>query len=132
MQYKKGFKYQLYENLTTEVGIYPKAFIYSRFITLTTDGLLTIFRGYAWDGPSGPTFDTKAFMRGSLIHDALYQLMREGHLPLLWRMQADKELRRACEEDGMYKVRAWYAYRAVRALARKSASGPVRPVLVAP
>jgi hypothetical protein len=37
-------------------------------------------KGYAWNGPSGPTLDTRNFMRGSLVHDALYQLMREGRM----------------------------------------------------
>ncbi len=32
--------------------------------------------------PNGPTIETKTFMRASLVHDALYQLMREEHLEL--------------------------------------------------
>jgi len=56
-------------------------------------------------------------MRGSLIHDALYQLMRQKLLDKKCRKQADKELRKACLKDGMSKIRAWWIYKAVRYLA---------------
>ena len=73
-----------------------------------------MFKGYAWDGPSGPTFDTPAFMRGSLIHDALYQLIREKHLRPEFRVVADKILYDILREDGMSLIRAKIAYRGVR------------------
>ena len=91
------------------------------FIVLTKDGHLTISKGYAWDGPSGPTIDTKDFMRGSLVHDALYQLMRARKLPQETRIAADNLLRETCKADGMSAFRAWYVYRSVRAFAAKSA-----------
>ena len=80
--YKKGYKYQLTEAYTVDILIHPDADIHSNsgYIDLTAEGTLTIKKGYAWDGPSGPTVDTRNFMRGSLVHDALYQLMREGAL----------------------------------------------------
>ena len=66
---------------------------------------------------------TKDFMRGSLVHDALYQLMRDGQLDAgEWRKQADKELRRLCREDGMNPLRAAWVYAAVQLFARKAAS----------
>ena len=82
---------------------------------------LKIKNAYAWDGPSGPAIDTKSFMRGSLVHDALYQLMREKHLDRkLWRPYVDKLLRKICLEDGMSKFRAWYVYHGVRLFAASS------------
>lgn len=82
---------------------------------------LKIENRYAWDGPSGPTIDTESFMRGSLVHDALYQLMREGHLDRkIWRLYADKLLRKICLEDDMSKFRAWYVYHSVRLFAAGS------------
>ena len=93
----------------------------SDFIELTTDGWLTIKKGYAWDGPSGPTIDTKNFMRGSLVHDALYQLMREEKIDVRHRGYADKLLKELCLEDGMSKLRAWYVYRAVVSQGESSA-----------
>lgn len=119
--YKKGYKYQLARTYICHVDIYPSQIIKTRFITLDTTGLLTICWGYAWDGPSGPTIDTKSFMRGSLIHDVLYQLMRIGMLGLWNREAADKELRRICLEDKMNPIRAWYVYHSVRKFARSAA-----------
>jgi len=84
------------------------------FIVLQKDGLLKIKKGYCWDGPSGPTIDTPSFMRGSLVHDALYQLMRSGILSLDYRDWADRWLKIICLEDGMYSWRAWYVYNAVK------------------
>ena len=82
---------------------------------------LVIKRGYKWDGASGPTIDTDSFMRGSLVHDVLYQAIREGHLTLKDRKVADKILYRLCREDGMNRIRAWYTYRAVRMFGKSSA-----------
>ena len=76
-------------------------------------GVLTIKRNYAWDGASGPVFDTRRIMRGSLVHDALYQLMREEHLPQKVRDNADWLLREICIEDGMPKFNADLVYLAV-------------------
>lgn len=112
IKYKTGYKYQLYENFKFQTNIL-KHEIASDYIVLHKDGLLKILKGYAWDGPSGPAIDTKTFMRGSLVHDALYQLMREGLLPLSYKNSADKIMHEICLKDGMNKIRAWWCYRAV-------------------
>ena len=91
-------------------------------------------KGYAWDCPSGPTLDTRNFMRGSLVHDALYQLMRESLLDhTIHREPADRILQSLCREDGMTALRAWWVYQGVR-LFGNPASDPAqqRPVLWAP
>ena len=115
IRYRSGYKYQLADEYSVKVRVTPEKNIPTEFINLDTDSVLVIKRGYAWDGPSGPTIDTKNFMRGSLVHDALYQIMR---LQLLskeqWRDEADLELKRICREDGMARFRAWYVYRSVR------------------
>jgi len=132
IKYKAGYKYQLVEGDSWETDIIPDMPIDTPFISLGTDGLLHTKAGYAWDGPSGPTFDTKTFMRGSLFHDALYQLMREGHITRNGnRTKADKVLREVCLSDGMWKVRAWWVYKAVRKGAERS-SQHGRPILEAP
>lgn len=113
--YKKGYKYQLTAAYVTPTEIKPGHDIDIDFIALNTSGLLTIKKGYAWDGPSGPTVDTLNFMRGSLVHDALYQLMREGHLDNKHcREAADRLLQQLCTEDGMCAARAWWVYHGVR------------------
>lgn len=119
IKYKSGYKYQLAEDYRIETCIFPNETIISDYFCLTTYGDLTINKGYAWDGPSGPTIDTKNFMRGALVHDALYQLMREGFLEPSEenRKHADDLLKEICLEDGMSKIRAWYVYRSVRRFA---------------
>ena len=84
------------------------------YLQLDQEGWLRIKRGYVWDGPSGPTWDTLNFMRGSLIHDALYQLMRMELLPADYRQMADEVLYEVCRGDGMSRFRAWYVLRGVR------------------
>ena len=113
----REYKYQTTIRLNHDVKI-------QGFIALSSGGLLTISKGYAWDGPSGPTIDTKTFMRGSLVHDALYQLMRMKLLPLSNKDYADRTLQQICKDDGMCRFRAWYVYWGVRFFARSSATKP--------
>jgi hypothetical protein len=113
--YKGGYKYQLKEEYSVDVGFKPDTAIEIEYLRLSVDGRLTICNGYAWDGPSGPTVDTLNFMRGSLVHDALYQLMRERHLDAdRYREVADRLLQAMCEQDGMSALRAWWVYQGVR------------------
>jgi hypothetical protein len=132
--FKSGYKYQLKTEYSVEISIKPPELIQTAYITLDVKGLLTLRSGYAWDGPSGPTIDTPAFMRGSLVHDALYQLMRENHLDLgAYREAADRTLQTVCREDGMWGVRAWWVYQGVRLFGRPAAD-PSRdkPITYAP
>lgn len=114
IRYREGYKYQLAAHYAAMTGIIPPAAAGNHFIVLTAAGELLIAEDYAWDGPSGPTVDTASFMRGSLEHDALYQLMREGLLPPGYRARADARLRAVCREDGMGVIRAWWVYHGVR------------------
>jgi len=104
----------------TKTSIMPDADIDTPFIKWYGNTLL-IRKYYCWDGPSGVTLDTKTFMRGSLVHDALYQLMREGRLDIKWRDYADKLLRDICIADGMWRFRANYVYWAVSKFGAKHA-----------
>ena len=119
--YRKGYKYQLDQGFGMRTDIIPIDILETKYILLYRSGRLIIKMGYAWDGPSGPAVDTKSFMRASLVHDALYQLFRQGLLPLIWRKEVDKLLYQLCLEDGMWRWRAWLAYRAVRRFAKKAA-----------
>lgn len=132
--YKGGYKYQLKQDYITHIDFKPKSQIKTKYIVLTKAGKLTIKHGYAWDGPSGPTIDTLNFMRGSLVHDALYQLMREGYLSNhRHREFADRLLQAMCKEDGMTSLRAWWVYQGVR-LGGGPAADPAnnKPVVKAP
>jgi hypothetical protein len=115
IQYSDGYKYQLEALFLLKTDIKPLENIHTHFIDLDTSGLLLIYEGFAWDGPSGPTLDTKNFMRGSLVHDALYCLMRNGLLDHdKWRIRADELLREICREDGMSYIRALFVFQAVK------------------
>ena len=122
IKYRSGYKYQLVEEYQVKVSVLPKNDIKTDFIELSTEGMLIIKNGYAWDGPSGPTIDTPNFMRGSLVHDALYQLLRNELIDEKWRDEADEELRRICCEDGMPKICARWVYIAVRKWGKVAAS----------
>jgi hypothetical protein len=131
IKYRKidRYKYQLMEKYVHETDwTLPEAVqTKGRWVALSKAGRLTLKKGYAWDGPSGPTIDTKSFMRGSLVHDGCYQLMRERLLPQRKRKAADVLLWLICIADGMPRVRADYVYHAVRAFAGGSARPPRRP-----
>ncbi len=118
----KRYKYQLIKYYRHQTPIKIKRSVKIKgFVKLSSKGLLVASKGYAWDGPSGPTIDTKDFMRGSLVHDALYQLIRMKRLSMSERKQADKLLRQMCREDGMGWFRAFYVYWGLRIFARSAA-----------
>jgi hypothetical protein len=113
--YKGGYKYQLKHAYEVRIRLLPPEPIRTEWVSLDATGLLSLKAGYAWDGPSGPTIDTQDFIRGSLVHDALYQLIREKHLaPHPHRRLADEILREHCREDGMSAARAWMVFKAVQ------------------
>ena len=127
--YTKGYKYQLEETLYFWTNIRPKEKIVTDFIILDTDGLLTIIKGYAWDGASGPTIDSPSTIFGSCVHDALYQLMRMGLILQSCRSLADIYLWVLITRDGMNKFRAWLWHREVKKWAAKAASPKNRKVV---
>lgn len=131
--YRSGYKYQLVAEYCTIIDIWPDQHIETDFINLSTLGFLEIKKGYAWDGPSGPALDTGDFMRASLVHDALYQLMREGKLDHGQRKQADRILYELCLADGMNPLRAAWVYAAVRSFAAPQVEGKNdRKIITAP
>lgn len=111
---KNNYKYQLDQDYThTLPKEYSAHCFFSDYFTLA-DCSLVIKKGYAWDGPSGPTIDTDNFMRGSLVHDVLYQAMQAGHISPRYKESADKELVRICKQDGMTSLRAWWVCKGVK------------------
>ena len=146
IKYKSGYKYRLENGYKIDTGIkrriivrkndkssVQRGVLRTKFLSLHPDGILHILKGYCWDGPSGPTIDTRSFMRGSLVHDALYQLMREDLLERDYRKAADQLLYDVCIEDGMSRFRAWYVHKGVRRGAGKAVlAKSSRPVEEAP
>ncbi len=135
ISYKTGYKYQLGEDYSVDISIKPNFNVeVPDYISLTVDGTLSIKKSYAWDGPSGPTVDTLNFMRGSLVHDALYQLMRADKLDRnIYKEPADRLLQEMCIEDGMSSIRAWWVYRGVN-FGGEESTKPVnkKPIVRAP
>jgi hypothetical protein len=121
----RGYKYQTLAPVSIQTPYRPDKLLTSSmfWVALNEQGWLTVRRGYCWDGPSGPSVDTDSFMRGSLFHDALYQLLREGQLrdEGTDRRIADELLRDVCRADGMSRFRAWYVYRTLRMAGGKAA-----------
>lgn len=133
IRYSEGYKYQLedlYACATPIVG----ELIEDTFFTLYPSGLLTIRKGFAWDGASGPTFDTKNSMRASLVHDVFCVCMRDGRLSYeKWQDTVNELFRQQCIEDGMWGWRANLWHAAVEfADAGNPNQGPDRQILTAP
>lgn len=123
IKYKADYKYQLANAYKISIPIKPKDKIDTDFIGLDTNGNLLVKKGYAWDGPSGPVIDTEENMRASLVHDALYQLMRMEELSTYsHRKAADKLFRDICKEDGVSGIRASAYYKALRKFGKPAAS----------
>jgi hypothetical protein len=113
VKYKSGYKYQLVNTFRVKTLI--KGYeVDEDYIKIYGNGSLYIQKLYAWDGPSGPTYDSKNSIRASLVHDVLYQCMRMKVLPEELREKVDLELNRILKEDGMWAIRRWYWLRGVR------------------
>ena len=134
ISYKDGYKYQLKGDYVTQISIIPDHSVKTDYIELTTTGQLTIKYGYAWDGASGPAPDIPSIMRGSLVHDALYQLMRLKQLDHdKHREPADRLLQKICLEDGMIAPMAWLVYQSVHIGGDPSADpANEKPIIKAP
>jgi hypothetical protein len=79
-------------------------------VRLTADGKMLFRKGYYYDGPSGPTWDTADSMGPSLMHDGGYQLISEAGLPRSLRNAFDKHFRTMLKENGMgwFRRGLWY------------------------
>ena len=102
IRYRGGYKYQLHVDYEHTIPKHPATNIVLPFLTFEANGNLIIRKGYAWDGASGvPDFDS--FMRASLVHDALYQLIRFEKIDRNeFKPVADRLMLNMCKEDGMF------------------------------
>lgn len=123
IRYRADYKYQLANDYDMQISIKPKSTIDTDFIRLDIHGNLLVKKGYAWDGPSGPVIDTDENIRASLVHDALYQLMRNKHLVTrTHRKAADQLFKDICKDDGVSNLRASAYYKALRKYGKPAAS----------
>lgn len=134
IEYREGYKYQLAADYIIALPIpYSDLDIETQFVSVSGTGVMTIRRGYAWDGPSGPTIDTKNALRASLVHDAMYQLIRLGYYPHRYKQLADDVLYNILIEDGMSRIRAALWRKALGLFGGKNARpSREKPVMMAP
>ena len=125
IEYKKGYKYQLYRTVQVDTGIIPPVHIDCDYSSLSMVGVLELRKGFACDGPSGPTIDIPSFMAGAFAHDAGYEMIRLGYLDDTYRKPFDGLLREFCLVNGMWRPVASIVYSSVR-IGAGPASKPVR------
>ena len=106
LYFKRGYKYQLARDYRIKLAVIPFEPICLPFVLMDTSGDTIIKTGYAWNGASGPTVDTRDTMAGSLVHDLLYQLIRLGLIDSKYKEYADRILKEICIDDGMNSIRA--------------------------
>lgn len=101
--YSSGYKFQLNSGVVVQTTLRPaQPCVIQGYVFLDTDGLLYIYRGYAWDGcTSAP--DTDSNLLAGLVHDALYQLMQVGILDKSFKADADEMLRNIMISQGSFK-----------------------------
>ncbi len=123
--YKKGYKYQVYEDYLCRTHLRPisgRAYVATEYLHLDNAGNLIIRKGYAWDGDSGPAVDAPASRRASLEHDAKCQLMRLCLASDSYEKTAHGEYEDRIIEDGGWFMQKWARVRhwALRRFGRKS------------
>ena len=116
--------YQLVEDATIQTIIQGHD-VEDDLYHLREDGSLTIRRFFAWDGPSGAA-NTRDFIMGSCVHDALCEMIRKGLLPENEQSRADLQMDiinrtpqvwsdgESMREIIMAPIRRIYSYIAVR------------------
>lgn len=118
-----AYKYRTLKSfIYAQKHILPEKDIIHPLFSITSEGIITIEMGYAWDGPTGPVFSERTVIKSTLVHDALYQMMRLRMLPLSARKGADRVFRDICVEDGMSKTLANFYYQCLRVFGEKYAA----------
>ena len=121
MKYSKyKYKFKVEENFSIELPFKIPDFVHP-YASLK-DGILSVKRGYAWDGASGPIINTRDTLVASLVHDVLYQAMRLNLIKSSKenRMIADKNFFEILKMNGVNSIRRKVWYFAVRLFGKKS------------
>ena len=121
MKYSKyKYKFKVEENFSIELPFKIPDFVHP-YASLK-DGVLSVKRGYAWDGASGPIINTRDTLVASLVHDVLYQAMRLNLIKSSKenRQIADKNFFEILKMNGVNSIRRKVWYFAVRLFGKKS------------
>ncbi len=111
----KGYKYLTTKVRSCAVPLLPD---FEHEFFRCVNGELIVGLCYAWDGPSGPTWDRETNRLPSLFHDVLCQAIKEGLLDKKWRKYADMLFRQHLLIAGMKPWLAWFYYHGVRGWSR--------------
>lgn len=131
----RSYRFQLTQTLTCQTGITVHGQSVESasepgsdglpFVRLDAEGNLAIHARYSWDGPSFIPGHARRMIRGSLVHDALYQLIRDGCFPVaegirgIVAREADILMRKLFLADGTPAVLAWFFYAVIRLFGRR-------------
>ena len=121
LKYKSGYAYYTTEALEVPVDFacpdFPLAVVSDTWLWCR-QGRLVIRARYAWDGASFVLFrwvgTPGAWLLPSLVHDALYQALREGKLWRQYRDEIDRLFCRQLQARGVSWVVSMVAYWCVR------------------
>ena len=125
-QNKKSWNYRVYEDC--EYNLYHDFGNIAHPFFQINGNHLKVKEGYTWDGASGLAIDTDNFMSPSLIHDILFQCMREDLLNSDRFKHSNIELKMQCRERGMSRFRSWYVYQAVDKFGKKYIKSDIKEV----
>ena len=121
MKYSKyKYKFKVEENFSIELPFKIPDFEHP--YASSKDSILSVKRGYAWDGASGPIINTRDTLVASLVHDVLYQAMRLNLIKSSKenRKIADKNFFEILKMNGVNSIRRKVWYFAVRLFGKKS------------
>ena len=114
------YKFKVEENFSIELPFKIPDFEHP--YASSKDGILSVKKGYAWDGASGPIINTRDTLVASLVHDVLYQAMRLNLIKSSKenRKTADKNFFEILKMNGVNSIRRKVWYFAVRLFGKKS------------
>ena len=114
------YKFKVEENFSIELPF--KIADFEHQYASLKDGILSVKRGYAWDGASGPIINTQDTLVASLVHDVLYQAMRLNLIKSNSENKkiADKIFFEILKMHGVNAIRRKVWYLAVRLFGKKS------------
>jgi len=110
---KKCYKYMLGMDYKDHIAINTIKGIKTDHYRISPKGILLIKKDYSWDGATGVP-DTTSVFRASLVHDCLYQMMRENGLSSQYRKKADQIFYDICRADGLNIIVAGLYYIGIR------------------
>ena len=120
MKYSKyKYKFKVEENFSIELPFKIPDFEHP--YASSKDSILSIKRGYAWNGASGPVINTRDTLVASLVHNVLYQAMRLNLIKPSKenRKTADKNFFEILKMNGVNSIRRKVWYFAVRLFGKK-------------